>query len=270
MNNMINVEFATEKALDWLKTNPQRASEDINNNIFESEWLKREVGEEPFELRKAKIPDFELKTSIEGMYNEVEFQNAITLYESLKDLPRYILTDERLWAWINIGKCYRASIQAMPINRDTTFAGTWLFTRGKRRGLFFGAHSRSYFWVEFTVDESLEDKYELTKFVFDKKERIRHLTFDNKSGYAVYCAVKAEKRLFDKYANDEEFKDAFVKAERSYNNCNIYTYIRKYISLIASVRILETIPKEKLTDIIYKELERILFEIKNGNLDCVC
>lgn len=270
MNNLINIKFATEEALDWLETNPKKATENIKNNVFEGTWLKNILKKEAFEVRKAKIPDFELKTSIEGIYNEVVLENAIKLYESLKNLPRYILTDERLWIWLNIEKCYRASIQGMPLNKDTTFEGTWLFTRGKRRGLFYGIHSRSYFWTEFTVDETLDDKYELTKFVFEKIERIRNLTFDNKSKHVVFSTVKAEKMLYDKYANNEQFKDAFIKAERSYKNCNIYTYIRKYVSLLGSVRILESISSNELTNILYKELERVFMEIYRGNLDIVC
>lgn len=267
MNRIINISYITDFALGTLHSNPKEATEKIRNNIYDSNWLKEMISENTFEERKYKIPYFELKTSVNGNYSEVEFENAIILYESLKLLPRYVLTDERFWTWITIEKCYKASIQAMPLKYDTTFAGTWLFGRGNRRGIFFNSHARNYFWVEFTVDETLDDPYEYTKFVFKKHERIRNITFDAKPMNVVFNTVKAEKMLYDKYANNAEYAEAFKKCETGIDGNNIYTYIRKYISLYGSVRILDVMSDDDLLDLLYSKLENALFKVKNGDFN---
>jgi hypothetical protein len=272
MNNMdrqIYISYMTDQAIDTLNSNQSMITEKIKNNIHDSNWINDMVSGNIYEERKFKIKDFELKTSIEGNYSSVELENAIILFNTLKELPRYILTDERFWAWITVNKCYRASVQAMPLKYETTFANTWLFGRGNRRGIFFNKHARSFFWVEFTIDETLEDKYEYTKFVFEKHDRIRYVTFDAKPHKIVFNTVKAEKKLFDRYANDAEYSEAFRKCEsgvKEKEGINIYTYIRKFISLYGSARILDVMSDEDLCNVIYLKLERFLLKVKNGDM----
>ena len=171
-NNLINISFMNEKILDTLYSNPKRINEYIKQNPYDSKWLKELFHELPFEQRKQKIIDFELKLSSDGNYKNVEVENAISLYEHIKDLPRYILVDNRFWLWLEFGKFYRVALQAMPLTTDTRLEYSWLFKEGKR-GIWRNTFARGYFWVEFTVDETRNDRYELTKFVFEKTERIQ-------------------------------------------------------------------------------------------------
>ena len=226
-NKIINISFITDDALNTLYSNPQRVTELIKSNPFDSSGLNELMNKKIFELRKTKIKDFELKISLNGVYKEVEYENAICLYEHLKDIPRYILIDERFWVWLELDKFYRVAVQSMPIKKNTVFEGRWIFTRGNKRGLWFNVFSRSYFWVEFTVDENSQDKYELTRFAFEKIERIRHLTFDSKYRNIVFNSLKAEKKLYDKYANDPEYTKTYKNCESGIGNYNIYTYLRK-------------------------------------------
>ena len=266
-NSIINICFINDKLLDTLYSNPQKATEYIRQNPYDSKWLKDMVDEPSFEQRKQKIIDFDLKLSSNGKYKEVEIDNAITLYEHLKDLPRYILIDERLWAWLELDKFYRVAIQAMPVKRDSSFEGRWIFTRGKKRGLWFNEFSRSYFWVEFTIDDSRNDKYELTRFVFDNMERIRHLTFDSKYRSVVISTVRAEKDIYDKYISDPEYKETMIKCENGVDNYNIYTFIRKSLSLYGSARILDFMDEKDLYEVIYEKLEKVVQEVHNGNIN---
>jgi len=174
MNNMINICFMTEDAINTLKANSKTANNYIKDWKESSEWLNTIYSGNLFEEKKYKIPDFELKISNNNDYSEVDFENSVILYNSLKDLPLYILTDERFWAWINLTKGYKAAIQAMPVKSDSTFADHWLFSQGNRRGLFFGVLSRCFFRVYLTIDETLDDKFELTKFIIDNPERFRN------------------------------------------------------------------------------------------------
>jgi len=269
MNRTINISFMIDEVVETLRENSDKVSECIKENKFDSSWISGLYNGKIYDVKKAKINDFELKVSLNGNYKEVELENAITLYENLKDLPRYIITDERFWAWINLSKCYKATTQAMPIRSKSTFKNMWLFSQGKRRGLFFGANSRLYFWTELTVDESLEDKYLYTKFVFQNHERIRQLTWraNSNNKHIILNVVKAEKRLYDKYVNDPNYSEAFSRCETGVKNCNIYTAIAKFLSLYGSVRVLDIISDSDLQELIYNKLEKILLSVHDGNYD---
>lgn len=268
MNNKINICYATDKTIGLLHTNSEFIVSKINENLYNSSWLDEVLGQPAFVELKHKIEDFELKLDSNNKYENVLCQNAITLYETLKELPRYILTDERFWTWITMRKCYRASIQAMPLNRKTTFDGQWIFTRGNVRGIWFNVHARSYFWVECTVNYDLPDEYEYTKFVFDKIDRIRHLTFDtNKPQNIIYNTVRAEKALFDKYANNNEYAESFKKCESGIGGNTIYSKIRREISLYGSVRLLSVMSDDDIFNTVYNKIENILLEVHKGNID---
>lgn len=248
MNNKINIEFMTDEALETLKSNSLTANNYLKTEKNNSEWLKEIYNGKLYEPMKQKINDFELKISLNDNYDEVDFDNSIILYESLKELPLYILTNERFWAWINFEKGYKAAIQAMPIKSNSTFSDHWLFTQGSRRGIFFGVLSRCYFRVALTVDERLDDKYELTRFVIENPERFRNLTWRSSSSekHIVLGVIKAEKDIYDKYGN---------KVKNS-----IYKDIAKEISLYASVRLIDIVSEEDIYKFVYNKMEQMINE----------
>ena len=258
----INIEYATDNTVSYLHTNPSFVQKKIEENIYDSSWLDDSLNEQPFIPLKYKVEDFDLKLDANGSYNKVMIDNAITLYESLKDLPRRLLTEERFWLWITFKKCYRASIQSM----NNRVEGQWIFTRGIPRSIWFNVHSRSYFWVECTVNEKSDDQYEYTRFALEKIERIRNLTFDsNKPKNIIYNSIRAEKAIYDKYANDPNYEEAFKKCESGSLGINIYEKIRKDISLYGSVRLLSVMSDDDIYEFIYNKIEKILFAVKNGN-----
>lgn len=246
MNNMINVSFMCENAIDTLKSNTKKANDYIKTWKESSDWLSEMYSGQLFEEKKYKIADFELKTSNNDNYADVDFENSIILYNALKDLPRYILTDERFWAWINFKKGYRAAIQAMPVKSDSTFADHWLFTQGNRRGIFFGVLSRCFFRVALTINDDAkteDEKYELTKFIIENPERFRNLSWRSSSSekHVVHGVVRAEKDIYDKYGS------------RVKNS--LYSEVAKYISLYCSVRLVDVITEEDIYEVVYEYME---------------
>ena len=246
MNNKINIKFMKEDVIETLKANTLTANNYIKTEKNNSEWLKNIYSGELYEEKKQKINDFQLKTSPNGDYSEVDFENSITLYETLKELPLYILTDERFWAWINFEKGYPPAIQAMPVKSNSTFSDHWLFTQGSRRGIFFGVLSRCYFRVALTVDERLADKYELTRFVIENPERFRNLSWRSCSSekHIVLGVIKAEKDICKKYG--DQVKNS------------IYKEIAKELSLYASVRLIDMISEEDIYEFVYHKMEEII------------
>lgn len=189
-----------------------------------------------------------MKISDNNNYSEVDFENSIILYNSLKDLPLYILTDERFWAWINLTKGYKAAIQAMPVKSDSTFADHWLFSQGNRRGLFFGVLSRCFFRVYLTIDETVNDKFELTKFIIENPERFRNLTWRSSSSqkHIVRGIIRAEKDIVEKYGE-------LVKN-------SMYSEVAKYVSLYCSVRLVDVITEQDIYNIVYEYMEKQLLK----------
>ena len=249
MTKKINVRLMTDNALETLRSNINYVTQRLMNNPHDSDWLEDLISGDIYFEKNYKIPDFTLKISDDGDYSKVDYDNSITLYESLKDLPRYIVTDERFWAWINFEKGYQAALQAMPINNKTTvFELHWLFKGGNKRGLAFGVLSRCFLRVMLTIDERLSDKYELTKFVVENPERFRNLTWRSFSNqeHLVLGILKAEKKVYEEYGD---------KLKNS-----MFSEIAKYVSKIGSVRLLDVITEEDIYDFVYNKLVDMIKE----------
>lgn len=243
----INIQYMTDDAIETLRANIESVTKKLINNPHDSSWVEKEISEKAYIVKKYMIEDFTLKVPVDHKDRNTDITNSITLYEHLKDLPMYVLTDERFWSWINFEKGYEVALINMPINDgDSVFKDHWLFTQGKRRGLFFGVLSRCYFRVALTVDESLEDPYELTKFIIEKPERFRNLSWRTFSGEKkiVIGTLKAEKRVIQEYGDIE-------KSE-------YYTEIAKYISQLGSVMLLDAMSEGDISDYIYKKFKEMV------------
>ena len=254
MNNMINIKFMTDEALNTLKSNTTKANNFLKEYPEEPTWLSQIYEGQLFVEKKYKIPNFDLKLSDDGDYSKVDLENSITLYDSLKNLPRYILTDERFWAWLYFEKAYKVAVQAMPPKSPSVFKDHWLFTQGQRRGIFFGVLSRSYFRVELSVDETIQDdKYKLTRFIFENIERFRNLTWRSSSSekHIVLGTLKAEYDICNKYGN--------IKP-------SIYAEIAKALSLYASVRLIDVISEDDIYNFVYNKMESLI-ESSNKKID---
>ena len=87
------------------------------------------MGFEPFEEKKYEINDFDLELSDDN--ENVLLNNGIIVYENLKDLPRYVLCNNRFWAWILFKKAYRQAISSTKMD-DPIYIKTygWGITLG--------------------------------------------------------------------------------------------------------------------------------------------
>lgn len=226
MIKYINIKFLSDKALIALGKNQLKVQKNIHDSD-NNDWLYSFIDERPFVEKNYKIAEFKLKTSNRNDYKDVRFENSITLYEALKDLPMYIVTDERFWLWVNFELAFSAAKQVMEV-KNSVFKNHWLFTSGKRRGLFFGILSRDFFTVMLTVDKNRKDKYELTRFALEDTERVRNLfwrTFSSIDGL-VKEVVSAEHE--------------FVKTNGPIPN-DVYPKLAKDISKIGSVKLLDSV-----------------------------
>ena len=235
----INIKFLSDEALSTVKANFDKFTEIVKSNPKDSVAFVKELPNDCFVEKKYPIEDFELIISDDGDYSKVDLTNAITLYEHLYKLPKYVLGDERFWMWIILEKGYAAAVQAMPMESGKKIiADHWLFGQGRRRGLMFGVLSRAFYRVQLTMDDSLEDPYELTKFATENYSRYREFTWRGYSNNKtiVIGALKAEKRIIEKYgANIESIKD-------------YYPMIAKHISQLGSVMLLDFMTEQYIEE----------------------
>ena len=109
--------------------------------------------------------------------------------------------------------------------------------------------------VALTVDERLDDKYELTRFIIDNPERFRNLSWRSNSSekHIVLGALKAEKAIYDNYINDPVMGQKMKQAEKGTHN--VYTEVAAYLSLYGSVRLIDVISEEDIYNAVYEKMD---------------
>lgn len=249
MTKTVHVKMLSEDALTYLKKNLSLLTTKIVEND-DNNWLKNEFPQPMFIEKKYSFNDFGLKDNPDSQDKNIDFENSVTIYENLKDLPRYILCDERFWLWLHFDKFYQITKRMMRIRGESTVRDHWLHgggTGNHRRGLMFGVLSRLYFRVELSVDESKgENKYELTKWVIDNPERFRNLTWRSFSSqeHLVRGVLRGERKAIDENPEKE--------------NNDYYPEISKYVSVIGSVRLLDKISDKDIETMIYEKMVELI------------
>ena len=236
----IKIKLLSDTALAYFKRNMSKMVVKIQENET-NEWVYKDFGNPIFVQKEYQIEDFELMPNPESADKGIDLNNSIVLYETLKSLPKYILTDERFWLWLYLEKCYTITRSMMKVTGKSTLSDHWTFAQGVRRGLMFGVLSRCYYRVLFTVDPRKEDKYELTKWIIQFPERYRNLTWRSFSSEAhlVRGILEGEKRAVE---------------ETGKENSKFYSEIAKYIMRVGSVKLLDVITEEDIKDITYNKM----------------
>lgn len=243
----IRIRFMTDEAIETLRNDIPSVTQKLKDNPENSKWLSEFIPGDLYVTKKYEIEDFTLAVPADAKDKFTDVTNSIMLYECLKELPLYILTDEKFWSWINFEKGYSVALKYMPVSQGVAiFKDHWLFTQGNRRGLFFGVLSRCYFRVALTIDESLDDPYEYTKFVIDKPERFRNLSWRSFSSEKkiVLGTLKAEKRVLEEFEIDERTE--------------YFTELAKDISKLGSVMLLDVMEESDIEEYIYKKYKAMV------------
>lgn len=242
----MKIKMMTDDAYNHLIKNIKYITKKIQDNDS-NEWIYHEFPEPIFVEKSFEINDIILESNPDSKNKTIDFNNSINLYEGLKHLPRYVLTDDKFWLWLHFELFYKIVKEMMTIKSETTILDHWTHKQGVRRGIFFGVLSRCYFRVSLTVDERKADKYELSKWVIENPERFRNLTWRSYSSenHIVRGAVRGEMR-------------SVIDSHKENND--IYDQIGKYISQIGSVRLLDVISEEDVEQFVYQKALELLSE----------
>lgn len=255
MSSKIRVKVMKEEAIAILKKNYKKVTEILKNNPENTDFLKDMYSGELYESKRYTIDNINLNEFPYNRDDEDNYLNeyniAIKLYESLKDLPRYILTSEGFWMWMEFEVGFKLALKLMPIESESTFLNMWTFDQGLRRGIFFSLYSREFFRVERTVNEFADDKYELTKFIFKYIYRFREFTWRINSNNAqiLLPVIKAEKDLYDKYDNYKNIESQ-----------KFYAEVAKKLSLLGSIHLLDAMDNNDIYNYMYDKIEKLYFE----------
>lgn len=241
----IVIKLLTDTALAHFYKNKESITKKIIEND-DNKWIYDEFEQPMFVEKKFLINDFDLDDNPESENKEIDFLNHLKIYENLQILPRYILCDERFWLWLELEKFYFVTKRMMKINGVSTINDHWMFGQGVRRGLFFGVLSRCFFRVELTIDESLQDKYELTKWAIEKPERMRNLTWRSFSSekHLVRGIIKGEKKAVELCGKEQ--KDA-------------YSEIAKFVSAeLGSVGFLDAYSEKDIEHAVFNKMIELI------------
>ena len=66
--------------------------------------------------KKIFVQDFNLTDNPDSKDKDIDFENSIKIYESLKSVPNFILCDDRFWLWLHLDKFYTIVRKMMKIN----------------------------------------------------------------------------------------------------------------------------------------------------------
>ena len=244
----INIKMMTEEAYRTLQKDCDGVLKMIINHPSDSSWLKDYLGFEPYEVKKYVIDDFELK--IADDYNDVALENAIMLYEKLKKLPKYILCNNRFWAWINMEKAYRQAQIATKQFNSQILKNLW-FMGNSRRDIMLGVMSRYFNMINVSIDESLENKYELSKYLLTTAETYRGFCYRNLGMIknVTLGILQAEKDYVD-ITGVQILKKPSAQ-------------IVKYASRVGSVMLLDVLSKEEMRAAIYPKIDKIVKEFNS-------
>lgn len=244
----INIKMMTEEAYRTLQKDCDGVLKMINDHPTDSSWLKDYLGFEPYEVKKYTIDDFELKIAED--YSEVAYENAVTLFEKLNGLPKYILCNNRFWAWINMEKAYKQAKIATKQFNSQILKNLW-FMSNSRRDIMLGVMSRYYNMINVSVDESLTNKYELSEFILTTAETYRGFAYRNLGMIknVTLGILQAEKD--------------YVDATRTPILKKPGAQIVKYASRVGSVMLLDVLSKDEMRDAIYPKIDKIVKEFKN-------
>lgn len=244
----INIKIMTEEAYHTLQKDCDGVLKMIINHPSDSSWLKDYLGFEPYEVKKYVIDDFELK--IADDYNDVALDNAIILYEKLNKLPKYILCNNRFWAWINMEKAYRQAQIATKQFNSQILKNLW-FMGNSRRDIMLGVMSRYFNMINVSIDESLGNKYELSKYLLTTAETYRGFCYRNLGMIknVTLGILQAEKDYVD-ITGVQILKKPSAQ-------------IVKYASRVGSVMLLDVLSKEEMRAAIYPKIDKIVKEFKS-------
>ena len=155
------------------KANKEEFCEAMNKNPDNTEWLKVFYGEDPTVPSKYSF-DFEFKP-FDKNSSVRDIDNATALYELFEEnnLGPAVIYNEKFLTGFIFTFGYEYFMNVMGANQVSHVFGTLFFDDGTHRAVARNVVGQLYRYVEMTIDDSLADRYEITKYVFQNPALFR-------------------------------------------------------------------------------------------------
>ena len=245
---MINVQLMN----DEVYVNCQNYSEDIYNKIQEhpdsADWIFGFANNQPFEPTEFSIEDFQVFLPLNKDDKESIVKTAISMHKALKELPGHIIGDVRFWAWLAFSKMYKFINCLEVLTKENLVSMIVPKAVAIRRATMQHIVGRFYFMCDLCFSEDKEDPYYLVSYLVTRGEIYRSLAHRNISDIpALSKAVIIAAQQFE-----NEHNDLYVSTE-------IVRRWMKEITAIGSVRLIDAIPEEELTNMVKERLQQTCF-----------
>lgn len=182
-----------------------------------------------------------------------DFENAVLIYEYLKDLDPTIASDTRLWTYLSHVPFWDYTKKRWP-TRDSGAHNTgehilthWFIRDLNARSIADHGIARLWWGAYMTYDENREDKYELTRELFSMLDYTRTL-FEGSLG--------RNKNFFHAFLEYTiENKDLFKK----YKEGKIRSFMRK-MNFVAGYNAITSLSIEEIKKNISKYEDKVIVE----------
>lgn len=245
---MTNLRVFTDKGLDFIHQNMTDFFETLKSNKEGTAWIKDFCKKDPTTSSPYNF-DFDFETNSLNP-KESEFNNAVNLYELFKNnkIGNAVIYNEKFAAGFLYTFGYKYFIWASDLAAETRVSATFFFDhrKGLRQAIARNLMTRLYKVVEMTVDETLDDKYELTRFVFDNPALRRIVYNPNMDGINSSRAfIRAFKIAKEKHPDLQISFKAYEKARLQY-------------SALTNVSMTECVEERVLVDTLYEIIKQVL------------
>lgn len=170
---MKNLRYFTDDAILMFKANKEDFCAKMREYPNSTEWLKQFYGEDPTVPSKYSF-DFEFKP-FDKKSSTRDIDNAIALYELFEENnigPATIYNEKFLTGFIfTFG--YEYFMNVMGADQVSHVFATLFFDDGTHRAVARNVVGQLYRYVEMTVDDTLADRYEITRYVFQNPALFR-------------------------------------------------------------------------------------------------
>ena len=205
-------------------------------------------------------PDFSLNFDLKTDENDAhvtDYDNVVTLYSALKDLPPVVAANPQFWAWEahadfsdyihNRSESERSRYTEVDVCRDFFCR---IDTGGVRRALVVNPLSRLW-WTGRLLhdDENLDNPYHFVRYFTSSAFNSKILLLASSTAASNHKVAMGMMDAIDRFKLDRSLADI---TRREILTCT------KYLNSIGAVRMIDTLSREEIRDICLKRMDTVL------------
>ena len=243
----MRIRFLSETALDTLTENLSHNlhffKEPDNRGLLAS--LKSDIGEDPLKESNFSLPDSLVLDPTTRGGDEVD--NIKKIYGELKNLPRSIACDGRLWAGLAIDKFWTYTKSRWNLETELSVGKVldhFLFKGQSKKAYTRQAIARLWWIGDLTYDAGRQDPYEITSFTMKDTDYVVNLLERNFS---------SNRQIFREFVEAvEQGRKEGMKIER-----DEIRELCKYLNLLGGVYVLDAFPDGLIREKIYTQAKKL-------------